>query len=117
MTDNPCCGHHYILCLVCPDSRHGHAFSLKSLLCCDIISSVTHLLKTMKLKPVVICYDWAVWSELLILFRSRFPRVEGIKAEKSLLMKQEKADFCKMLDCWLLQKNKIGYMTFTSFKL
>jgi hypothetical protein len=58
MTDNPCCGYHYILRLVCPDSRCGHAISLKSLLHCDIISSVTHLLNTMKLKPVIICYDW-----------------------------------------------------------
>jgi hypothetical protein len=28
-----------------------------------------------------------------------------IKVEKSLLMKQEKAAFCKMLDCWLLRNN------------
>jgi hypothetical protein len=102
MTDNPCCGYHYILCLVCPDSRRGHAISLKSLLHCDIISAVTHLLNTMKLKPVVICYDWAAQSELLILFQSQFPHVKVIKAEKSPLIKQEKALFCKMLDHWLL---------------
>jgi len=84
----------YVLCPVWT-LPIGHVF----------IVAVTHLLNTMKLKPVVTCYDWAAQSELLKWFQSWFPHVKVIKAEKSPLMKQEKAAFCKMLDHWLLQNN------------
>ena len=45
---SPCCGYRYIIRLVNPSSRQGHAAPLKSLPRLDIISSITALLKAVR---------------------------------------------------------------------
>ncbi len=57
-----------------------------SLLCCDIISSVTELLNGMKKKPLQIMYDWYVQQALLGFLEVLFPNIEVTQKEKSRLM-------------------------------
>jgi hypothetical protein len=83
---NPCCGYSCIIWLVDPSHRRGHTALLKSLLSCDIISSVTALLNGMKKKPLQIMYDWDVNQELLGLLKALFPNMEVTQKEKSRLM-------------------------------
>ena len=101
LSSTSCCGCNYILRLVDPVNRYGHAVVMKSVTTDDVSYSLTRLMTVARYKPNNVIYSQSI--HCVSPFSELFPSVKFVVGEHSELMTEERKLFISQLSKWRSQ--------------
>jgi hypothetical protein len=116
MTSFPCCGYCYILCLVDPIARYGHALPMKSNSIEVIELTLNKILSIARHHPNLIYVDNAYVQ--LLTRAPKYSNITMVEMPHSPLMVVETNKLSAQLDLWLEENNiTTGYLVCQQFRL
>jgi hypothetical protein len=102
LTDVECCGYNYVLRLVDPLLRRGHAIVLKSVSPPSLVDTFGELVSIIRYKPNQICYSYAAIDRVASVLAANYPDIQFIKKDPSDLMNKESDLYVKQIGKWLV---------------
>ncbi|MFY7882391.1 MAG: hypothetical protein ACOVR6_08855 [Fimbriimonas sp.] len=110
LTSNPCCGYTYILRMVDPVHRYGHAVVLKSKSNDDVCYSLSRLMNVVRIQPTTVYFSQSM--SYLKDVSELYPNTRFECQEHSEAMINEREIFLKQLNKWMTNdKNWVSGVT------